>query len=313
VNDPRDLLRSYLRQRQELGEEELVLDRLSPSELHALLADAAPAVGRISAERTAADRGPSIERDGAAPPIERTPAAERPSAPLSRVDVALPPFSAEPDVHVRAGAPVPGTTDAPPSPRAPAAYVSAEEISSLPVLAQVREIALGCPRCGLAKTRKHVVFGEGRETADVMVVGEAPGQEEDRSGRPFVGRAGKLLDLLLLSSGFSRDDVYICNVLKCRPPQNRNPQPDEVDACSPYLVRQVELVQPRVILAFGAFAAQTLLGTDITIGKLRGRAHQYRGVPLVPTYHPAACLRHPAWVRSVWEDLQRARDVLDAV
>jgi DNA polymerase len=156
------------------------------------------------------------------------------------------------------------------------------------------------------------VFGEGREDADVMVVGEAPGQEEDRSGRPFVGKAGKLLDLLLLSSGFSREDVYICNVLKCRPPQNRNPQPDEVEACSPYLLRQVELVQPRVILAFGAFAAQTLLGTDITIGKLRGRAHQFRGVPLVPTYHPAACLRHPAWVRSVWEDLQRARDVLDA-
>jgi uracil-DNA glycosylase family 4 len=313
VNDPRDLLRSYLRQRQELGEEELVLDRLSPAQLHALLADA-PALpssrgaDRLSADRPPADRAPVIDRERA------TPAVERPSAPLSRVDVAPPPpFPGEPESHVRAGAPVPGTTDAPPSPRAPAAYVSAEEISSLPVLAQVREIALGCPRCGLAKTRKHVVFGEGSETADVMVVGEAPGQEEDRSGRPFVGRAGKLLDLLLLSSGFSRDDVYICNVLKCRPPQNRNPQPDEVDACSPYLLRQVELVQPRVILAFGAFAAQTLLGTDISIGKLRGKTHRYRGVPLVPTYHPAACLRHPAWVRSVWEDLQRARDVLDAV
>jgi DNA polymerase len=309
VSDPRDLLRAYLRQRQELGEEELVLDRLSPSELHALLSEAPAALGRAPA----AERAPSVERERAAPPIDRVPPAERPSAPLSRVEVAPPPSAAEPEVHVRAGAPVPGTADAPPSPRAPAAYVSAEEISSLPVLAQVREIALGCPRCGLAKTRKHVVFGEGRETADVMVVGEAPGQEEDRSGRPFVGRAGKLLDLLLLSSGFARGDVYICNVLKCRPPQNRNPQPDEVDACSPYLLRQVELVQPRVILAFGTFAAQTLLGTDISIGKLRGRTHRYRGVPLVPTYHPAACLRHPAWVRSVWEDLQRARDVLDAV
>jgi DNA polymerase len=216
------------------------------------------------------------------------------------------------ETHRRAGAPVPGTTSHPPSPLAPARYASAEEIAGLPVLNAVREIALGCPRCGLAKTRTHVVFGEGSETADVMVVGEAPGQEEDRSGRPFVGRAGQLLDLLLLSSGFQRADVYVCNVLKCRPPQNRNPQPDEVDACSPYLVRQVELVKPRVILAFGAFAAQTLLGTDITIGKLRGRTHQYRGIPLVPTYHPAACLRHPAWVRSVWEDLQRARDVLEA-
>jgi uracil-DNA glycosylase family 4 len=298
VSDPRDLLRAYLRQRQELGEEELVLDRLSAAELHALLADAPRPAARPT------DR-----------PAERAPApaAERAATPLSRVEAAPPPpFPGEPETHRRAGAPVPGTTPHPPSPRAPAAYVNSDQIASLPVLSEVREIALGCPRCALAQTRTHVVFGEGREDADVMVVGEAPGQEEDRSGRPFVGRAGKLLELLLLSSGFARDDVYICNVLKCRPPQNRNPHPDEVDACSPYLLRQVELVQPRVILAFGAFAAQTLLGTDVTIGKLRGRAHQYRGVPLVPTYHPAACLRHPAWVRSVWEDLQRARDVLDA-
>jgi uracil-DNA glycosylase family 4 len=302
VTDPRDLLRSYLRQRQELGEEELVLDRLSAAGLQALLstAPAAP-VARMPAAADSRREAPPIDPRRDAPPAEprREPAAapERPE----RVDT-----------HVRAGAPVPGTAPHPPSPRAPAAYVSEEEISSLPILSQVREIALGCPRCGLARTRTHVVFGEGREDADILVVGEAPGQDEDRSGRPFVGRAGRLLDLVLQSAGFARDDVYICNVLKCRPPQNRNPQPDEVSACSPYLLKQVELVQPRVILAFGAFAAQTLLGTDISIGKLRGRTHQYRGVPLVPTYHPAACLRHPAWVRSVWEDLQRARDVLDA-
>ncbi len=302
MTDPRDLLRSYLRQRQELGEEELVLDRLSAADLQALLSarPAAPSLLRPPAE-------PRRESAPAADPRRDAPSAE------PRREVAV---SAERlervETHVRAGAPVPGSAPHPPSPRAPAAYVSEEEISSLPILSQVREIALGCPRCGLARTRTHVVFGEGREDADVMVVGEAPGQDEDRSGRPFVGRAGKLLDLVLQSAGFARDDVYICNVLKCRPPQNRNPQPDEVSACSPYLLKQVELVQPRVILAFGAFAAQTLLGTDISIGKLRGRTHQYRGVPLVPTYHPAACLRHPAWVRSVWEDLQRARDVLDA-
>jgi uracil-DNA glycosylase family 4 len=307
VNDPRDLLRAYLRQRRELGEDELVLDRLSPAELQALLSDAPPA----SAARPVAQQPERVADRPAERAADRP--AERATSALSRVDAAPPPpFPAEPDAHVRAGAPVPGTTPAPPSRRAPAAYVSAEEISSLPILSEVREIALGCPRCALAKTRTHVVFGEGRENADVMVVGEAPGQEEDRSGRPFVGKAGKLLDLLLLSSGFPREEVYICNVLKCRPPQNRNPQPDEVDACSPYLLRQVELVQPKVILAFGTFAAQTLLGTDITIGKLRGRTHQYRGVPLIPTYHPAACLRHPAWTRSVWEDLQRARGVLDA-
>jgi len=304
VSDPRDLLRSYLRQRQELGEAELVLDRLSTAELQALLGSTPAPASR--AESPAARPPAEPRRESAIPPRDeprRESAVPPPSAPAERRE--------EVEVHVRAGAPVPGSAPHPPSPRAPAAYVNAEEISSLPVLSEVREIALGCPRCGLAKTRTHVVFGEGSETADVMVVGEAPGQEEDRSGRPFVGRAGKLLDLVLLASGFRRDDVYICNVLKCRPPQNRNPQPDEVSACSPYLLRQVELVQPRVILAFGTFAAQTLLGTDVSIGKLRGRTHQYRGVPLVPTYHPAACLRHPAWTRSVWEDLQRARDVLD--
>ncbi|HST60271.1 MAG TPA: uracil-DNA glycosylase family protein, partial [Longimicrobium sp.] len=264
MTDPRDLLRSYLRQRQELGEEELVLDRLSAADLQALLS-ARPAA---PAARTPAGADPRRESPSADPRREAPPAEPRRESAVAAVPAERP---ERVDTHVRAGAPVPGTAPHPPSPRAPAAYVSEEEISSLPILSQVREIALGCPRCGLARTRTHVVFGEGREDADILVVGEAPGQDEDRSGRPFVGRAGKLLDLVLQSAGFARDDVYICNVLKCRPPQNRNPQPDEVSACSPYLLKQVELVQPRVILAFGAFAAQTLLGTDISIGKLRGR------------------------------------------
>ena len=144
-----------------------------------------------------------------------------------------------------------------------------------------------------------------------MVVGEAPGADEDRSGRPFVGKAGKLLDLLLMTAGLEREKVYVCNVLKCRPPGNRDPNPEEVEACSPYLLRQVELVKPRAIVAFGTFAAQTLLVTDVSIGRLRGKTHQYQGVPLVPTYHPAALLRNPGWVRAVWEDLQRVRAVLD--
>jgi DNA polymerase len=304
VNDARDLLRSWFQQRRELGDDELVLDQLSVAELREIVSDR-PVRGARPVD--AAEPARAVRPREAAEPRRPVEAAEPVRA--ATVDVPVPGIV---ETHRRAGAPVPGTTPHPPSPLAPARYASAEEIAALPVLNAVREIALGCPRCGLAKTRTHVVFGEGSETADVMVVGEAPGQEEDRSGRPFVGRAGQLLDLLLLSSGFQRADVYVCNVLKCRPPQNRNPQPDEVDACSPYLLRQVELVKPRVILAFGAFAAQTLLGTDITIGKLRGRTHQYRGIPLVPTYHPAACLRHPAWVRSVWEDLQRARDVLEA-
>jgi DNA polymerase len=215
------------------------------------------------------------------------------------------------EVHVRAGARPPGETPMRPSPDAPARGASADEIRMLPTLEALRDVALGCPRCALAKTRSRVVFGEGNPTADVMVVGEAPGQDEDRSGRPFVGRAGKLLDLMLMTAGFERDAVFICNVLKCRPPMNRNPMPEEVEACSPYLLRQVELVKPRVILAFGTFAAQTLLGSDVSIGRLRGKLHQYHGTPLVPTYHPAAVLRNPGWGRAVWEDLQRARAVLD--
>ncbi|MDP9347993.1 MAG: uracil-DNA glycosylase [Gemmatimonadota bacterium] len=198
-----------------------------------------------------------------------------------------------------------------PSEDAPAPYAPAREIIRLPTLDAVREVALGCPRCRLAETRRQVVFGEGNPQADVLVVGEAPGEEEDRTGRPFVGRAGKLLDLLLASVGLAREAVYICNVLKCRPPGNRNPQPDEVEACSPYLLRQVELVRPKVVAAFGTFAAQTLLGTTTSIGRLRGQVHQFQGVPLVPTYHPAALLRHPAWVRPTWDDLQRLREVLD--
>jgi DNA polymerase len=209
------------------------------------------------------------------------------------------------------GAAPPGETPQRPSRDAPSRGVSAEEIAALPILDSVRQIALGCPRCRLAETRTRVVFGEGSETAQLMAVGEAPGENEDRQGRPFVGKAGKLLDLLLMTAGFEREAVYICNVLKCRPPGNRNPLPDEVEACSPYLLKQVDLVGPRVIVAFGTFAAQTLLGTDQSIGRLRGKLHQYRGIPVVPTYHPAALLRNPGWVRAVWEDLQRARAVLD--
>ncbi|HEX8430000.1 MAG TPA: uracil-DNA glycosylase, partial [Longimicrobium sp.] len=219
-------------------------------------------------------------------------------------------------LHRRAGAPVPGSTPMPQAPDAPARGVAADAIHALPVLDAVRDVALGCPRCRLAETRRHVVFGEGDPRARIMVVGEAPGENEDRTGRPFVGKAGKLLDLLLATAGIARESVYICNVIKCRPPANRNPKADEVEACSPYLLRQVELVEPEVIIAFGTFAAQTLLGTDTSIGKLRGRPHAYRptpehaGVPLVPTYHPAALLRNPGWVRAVWDDLQRVRAVL---
>jgi DNA polymerase len=172
---------------------------------------------------------------------------------------------------------------------------------------------MGCTRCRLAEGRTQVVFADGSPTrARVMVVGEAPGANEDRTGLPFVGAAGKLLDLLLASIDLSRQDsVYICNVIKCRPPENRNPLPDEVEACSPFLLRQIELVRPEAILAVGKFAAQLLSGSARPIGSLRGEVYSYGGTPLVVTYHPAALLRNPGWTRATWDDLQLLAGLLD--
>lgn len=199
--------------------------------------------------------------------------------------------------HDPAGVAAPGGTDA---------------IATLPDLEALRAVALSCTRCPLHESRRHVVFAEGDARARVLCVGEAPGAREDETGRPFVGRAGRLLDRLLLSVGFRREDVFICNVLKCRPPGNRDPDPLEIERCSPLLLRQIELVEPDVIVAFGAFAARTLLGTREALGRLRGRTHRYHGRPLVATYHPAALLRNPGWTRPAWEDLQRVRKIVDA-
>ena len=185
------------------------------------------------------------------------------------------------------------------------------DILGISNMENLRRVADACSRCGLHSTRTKVVFADGSAEARVLCVGEAPGANEDRTGLPFVGRAGKLLDRLLLSVGFSRSEVFICNVLKCRPPGNRNPLPDEIEACSPFLLRQVELVRPAVIVAFGTFAAQTLLGTRDSLRHLRGRTHLYEGFPLVVTYHPAALLRNPGWTRPTWRDLQLARRIVD--
>lgn len=181
-----------------------------------------------------------------------------------------------------------------------------------PDLAAIAAAVQGCTRCPLHQTATHGVPGEGNPTADVMVVGEAPGEQEDQQGRPFVGPAGQLLTKILASIKLEREEVFIANVLKHRPPGNRNPAPDEVRACAPYLQRQVDLVRPKLILAFGTFAAQTLLNTRIAIGKLRQQVHWYQGIPLVATYHPAALLRNEAWKRPTWEDVKLARRVLDA-
>ncbi|MDE2662953.1 MAG: uracil-DNA glycosylase [Gemmatimonadota bacterium] len=191
--------------------------------------------------------------------------------------------------------------------------VTGPMIGEAPDLASLAALVAACSRCTLHQSRKNPVFGEGAANARVVCVGEAPGKHEDETGRPFVGRAGRLLDRLLLSIGLPRESVYICNVLKSRPPRNRDPLPEEVAACSPYLVRQLALIEPEVIIAFGAFAARTLLETKSALGRLRGSVHRYAGYPVVATYHPAALLRNPGWVRPTWEDLQMVRRMLDGV
>ena len=178
-------------------------------------------------------------------------------------------------------------------------------------LTVLSEQASACTACALHATRRNAVFARGSSTSPVMVVGEAPGEEEDKTGLPFVGRAGKLLDVMLASIGFPRDSVYICNVLKCRPPNNRNPLPNEIESCSGFLRSQIEIVAPKVLLAVGKFAAQTLAHSEESIGRLRGQIHTYRDVPVVVTYHPAYLLRSPQATRIAWNDFQLLRQILD--
>lgn len=187
-----------------------------------------------------------------------------------------------------------------------------EVVGNLQTLEDVAKKVAGCERCPLYATATNPVPGEGNPRAQLIVVGEAPGEKEDSSGRPFVGQSGELLTKILAAIDLQRQDVFICNVLKHRPPGNRNPRPEEVEACSPYLIKQLEIIQPKVIVAFGTFAAQTLLDTKTPIGKLRGLVHRYHGTPLIVTYHPAALLRNPAWKRPTWDDVKLARRILDS-
>lgn len=170
--------------------------------------------------------------------------------------------------------------------------------------------AAACTRCRLAEGRHKVVFGCGNPSAELMFVGEGPGADEDRQGLPFVGAAGELLTRIIQAIEMTREQVYIANVVKCRPPGNRDPQPDEVAACRGYLEKQIALVRPRVLVALGKVAAQTLLGNDAPIGRMRGQWHQVHGIPTMVTYHPAALLRNPALKRPTWEDIQQVRDHL---
>ena len=177
---------------------------------------------------------------------------------------------------------------------------------------ELEQAVRACTQCPLHQTRTQTVFGVGNRRARWLFVGEAPGMDEDRQGEPFVGRAGQLLNAILFALGLKREDVYIANVLKCRPPNNRDPQPQEVAQCEPYLIRQIELIQPRLIVALGRHAAHSLLKTEAPLGKLRGLRLSYHDIPLIVTYHPAYLLRTPLDKRKVWEDLCRAKKLVEA-
>lgn len=172
-------------------------------------------------------------------------------------------------------------------------------------LEEIRAELEGCRRCSLCSGRRNIVFGVGNPRARLVFVGEAPGREEDEKGEPFVGEAGRLLDRILFAMGLQREEVYICNVEKCRPPANRDPEPEEIEACEPFLKRQLAAIRPRLIVTLGKFAAQTLLRDKSPITRLRGSWRQYEGIPLMPTYHPAFLLRNPQAKREVWEDMKQ--------
>ena len=195
----------------------------------------------------------------------------------------------------------------PPPLAAPAPQATESEAD----LATLAETVASCEKCGLCKTRTQTVFGVGNPRAELVFVGEAPGAEEDRRGEPFVGRAGQLLtDIIVKGMKLNREDVYICNVLKCRPPENRDPNPAEVEQCEPYLIRQLELIQPKVIVALGRISAQTLLKTTKSMAQLRGEWHRYQGIPLRATFHPAYLLRKPEDKRLAWDDIQEVMKLL---
>ncbi len=204
-------------------------------------------------------------------------------------------------------APPPGISYDPPG----ADLFAADPISQAASLAGVATLVAACTKCRLCEGRRHTVPGEGPDDARLVVVGEGPGRVEDETGRPFVGRAGELLTKILAAIELPRERVFICNIVKCRPPENRQPQYDEIAACVPYLQRQLELLKPKVILAMGGTAAQTLLNTKQSLGSLRNQIHRFRGTPVIVTYHPAALLRNPNWKRPTWDDVRIARRLLD--
>ena len=224
-------------------------------------------------------------------------------------DLGVTGFSANPAWQRRPGSPGP-RSESVPEPVVEAVPMAFAR-SSGETLQAIREDIGDCTRCKLhGLGRKQIVYGVGNAAADLMFVGEAPGADEDVQGIPFVGRAGQLLTKIIEAIGLTRDDVYIANVIKCRPPGNRNPDPDEVDSCEGFLFRQIDSIKPKVIVALGTFAAKALLKTQDPISRLRGRVYEYRGAKLIPTFHPAFLLRSPDRKRDVWEDMKKVRSIL---
>ncbi len=257
------------------------LEQAQESGVHSMYVDAQ----RIAASRDTAPAAPTTPATSATPE----------SAPKGRgasIDPEPESVLAQPRVRVAAG-----TRSADEKARA-LAELDAKKVSV-------------CTKCSLHETRNNTVFGVGSPNAGLVVVGEAPGRDEDMKGEPFVGMAGQLLTKILGAIGFGRDDVYICNVLKCRPPENRDPRPEEVVECEPYLLQQLDIIQPKIICALGRHAAHTLLKSKESLGKMRGRVHDYHGIPTMVTYHPAALLRNPNWKRPTWEDVQQLRSLYD--
>jgi uracil-DNA glycosylase family 4 len=279
VSDAHARLRQYLEQRRELGETEFVLDSLSVDEAMKVLT-----------------------QKGTPPPVDLRAAVEPPAPRLREPRAVAPSADQAPPAAPRS---MPATAAVPDS------EPPLTDLSAARTIADIAAAVAKCTACSLSASALNHVPGEGNPAAKFVVVGEAPGATEDELGRPFVGKSGDLLTKILEAIGLKREEVFICNVLKHRPPGNRNPTPAEIRACSPFLLRQLEVLQPKVILALGTFAAQTLLGTDAAISKLRGIEHRYHGIPLVATYHPAALLRNPNWKRPTWEDVQLARRILD--
>jgi len=308
--DARAVLRRYLEQRRELGESELVLDSLHIDEVMQLLGAAARSGGTTP-------RPPSL-RQIASDAVGEETKDWRESLRDAGVNVDAPVVGARPIPPEELAASTPAATTTEMAFKkgivvgADEAELIPSAIEKLDTLEEIAKKVQKCTRCPLYETATQGVPGEGDPKAKLVCVGEAPGAKEDETGRPFVGQAGQLLTKILGAIDLTREQVFICNVLKHRPPGNRNPRPEEVEACSPYLIRQLELIRPKVIVAFGTFAAQTLLNTKTPIGQLRGLVHKYHGIPLVVTYHPAALLRNPAWKRPTWEDVQLARRILDS-